>query len=187
MSPTVQEAIQLLEENVKSESLRRHCRSVGFAMREYAKHFNLSEEEQDKWEIAGILHDFDFEKYPTPEQHPFEGVKILQEKNYPKDIIEAILGHGDHTKTPRKTKMARTLFAVDELCGLVIALAHVRPQKLESMTPKSVKKVLKKKEFAATINREDINKGIQELNVNQDEHFTIVIRALESHSKELGL
>jgi len=185
MTPTLQNALSLLKENVKSQSLQRHCLSVGFAMKEYAKHLNLSPQEQEKYEIAGILHDFDFEKYPNLEQHPFEGVKILRSLNYSEDIVEAILGHGDHTKVPRVSIMAKTLFAVDELSGLIIALAHARPTNLSGMTPKSIKKALKKPGFAKAINRDDIQKGITELGVDKDEHFSICIKALQNHAKEL--
>jgi predicted hydrolase (HD superfamily) len=186
MKPTLQNALSLLHENVKSLSLINHCRSVGFVMKEYAIYFNLPKELQEIYEITGILHDFDYEKFPSLEQHPFQGIKILKSLDYPEEIIQAILGHGNHTNTPRTTKLAKTLFAVDELSGFVLALAKVRPGNFESMTPKSIKKALKKKGFAQAINRDEIKQGIDELNVEKDKHFQIVINALSKYSKELG-
>ncbi len=184
--PTIQQAINLLHENVKSPSLIRHCGAVGFAMRAYAKYFNLSKEEQEKWEITGILHDFDYEKFPSLDKHPYEGIKILKQLNYSEEIIRAILSHGNHTNTPRQTIMEKTLFAVDELCGFVLALAYVRPNNLNGMSPASIKKALKKKGFAEKINRDDIEKGIKELEIDLNTHFEIVIKALTTNAQELG-
>ncbi len=184
--PTIQQAINLLQEHVKSPSLIKHCRAVGFAMQAYAQHFNLAKEEQEKWEITGILHDFDYEKFPSLDKHPYEGIKILKEEKYPEEIIRAILSHGDHTNTPRISLMEKTLFAVDELCGFILALAYVRPNNLNGMSQESVKKALKKKGFAEKINRSDIEKGMQELQIESNTHFEIVIKALTNNVKELG-
>lgn len=182
---TKQQAINLLNENVKSESLRKHCLAVAIAMEAYAKKFQ-KENEVEKWWITGLLHDFDYEKYPSLEQHPFEGVKILKQQNYPQEIIEAILGHGNHTRIPRTSLIAKTLFAVDELSGFIIALAKVRPNNFEGMSAESVKKALKKKDFAKAINREEIEQGIQELNINKEKHFETVIAALKNNKIQLG-
>jgi len=182
---TKHSALDLLHEYVQSDSLRKHCLAVATAMEAYAKKFQ-KENEAEKWWITGLLHDFDYEKYPSLEQHPFEGVKILKEQSYPQEIIEAILGHGNHTHVPRKSQMARTLFAVDELSGFIIALAKVRPNNFEGMSAESVKKALKKKDFAKAINREEIEQSIIELGANKEEHFETVITALKSNKKQLG-
>ncbi|PIN92842.1 HAD family hydrolase [Candidatus Pacearchaeota archaeon CG10_big_fil_rev_8_21_14_0_10_31_24] len=178
---TRQEAIDLLNEYITSESLKRHCYSVAYSMEEYAEKFK---EDKDLWFITGLLHDFDYEKFPTIPEHVTEGVKILKEINCPEEIIEAIQGHADYTGIPRNTLMAKTLFAVDELSGFVIALAKVKQG--FDMDSNSIKKALKKKGFASGVNRECIQKGIEELNVNQDEHFELVIQAQRKHAKELG-
>ncbi len=183
MNITRESSFELLYNWVSSESLRRHCLAVAAAMENYASVFK---ENSEIWWITGLLHDFDYEKHPTLEEHPTEGVKVLKELEYPKEIIEAILSHGNHTGVPRVSPMAKTLFAVDELSGLLVALAKVRADNFETMTSDSVEKALKKKGFAAAINREDIEQGISELNINRKEHFERVIAALKSHKKELG-
>lgn len=180
---TREEAISLMHENVKAESLRKHCYSVAAAMEAYAEKYS---EDKDKWWICGLLHDFDWEIHPTMEQHPSEGVKMLRKKGYDEDICIAIMGHGNHTGVKRESLMAKTLFAVDELSGLIVALARVRPGNFDGMSASSVKKAMKKKEFAAAINREDIKQGILEMRVNEDEHFSLVINALSNIKKELG-
>jgi len=143
-------------------------------------------EDKDKFWICGLLHDFDFEKYPTLEQHPSEGVKVLKELGYDEEILEAIMGHGNHTGVKRESVMAKVLFGVDELSGFVTAVARVRPANFEGMKPKSVKKKLKEKSFAAAISRDDINQGIEELGVDRDEHIELVIGALEKIKEDLG-
>jgi len=176
------DALKLLTEYVGQESLRKHCLAVESAMRAYARKIG---DDEEKWGIVGLLHDFDYEKYP--DEHPMKGSVILREKGYPEDVIEAILGHNqERSGVERKSQMAKTLYAVDELCGMVMATAHVRPTKLEGMTPQSVKKNLKKKGFAAAVSREDITKGIQELGVPEDEHIALIISAMQGISKELG-
>ncbi|KKU91186.1 MAG: Metal dependent phosphohydrolase [Candidatus Jorgensenbacteria bacterium GW2011_GWA1_48_11] len=177
------EALALLHEYVQSESLRRHCLAVEAAMRAYAKKYN---EDADEWGICGLLHDFDFEKYPSVPSHPIEGSKILREKGYPENIITAILGHASHTDTPRESQMAKCLFAVDELCGFLTALAHIRPDNFSGMSVASVEKNLKKKGFAAKINRGEIDRGIEELGVPRAEHIELTIKALQGVFKELG-
>ena len=176
-------ALELLQEYTKSDALRKHGLAVEAVMRAYAKYYG---EDEEKWGICGLLHDFDYEKYPTEEEHPSKGSEILKEKGYPKDIITAILGHGNHTGVARETLMAKTLFAVDELSGFVVAVALVRPDNFNGLKPKSVKKKLKDKGFAAKVNRQDIEQGIEELGVDKDEHIQKVIDALQNISAELG-
>jgi putative nucleotidyltransferase with HDIG domain len=183
MNPTRNDAIQLLHIWVSTESLRRHCYGVAAAMESYALFFN---ENPDSYWITGLLHDFDYEKHPTLEQHPIEGSRILKEKGYPEEIILAILGHGNHTGVPRASNMAKALFAVDELSGLLVALAKVKVDNFDSMDANSVEKALKKKGFAAAINRQDIEQGIAELGVSRAQHFERVIAALKLHKAELG-
>ena len=182
--PTKQDAIILLNESVKSESLLRHCYSVAFAMQSYANKYEPDKKEI--WFITGLLHDFDYEIFPTIPEHCIEGAKILKEKGFSDEIIEAILGHANYSGVPRISNMAKCLFAVDELSGLILALAHVRPGKFEAMDADSVKKAMKKKGFASAINRDDIELGIKELGVSKEEHFNFVVNALREHAGELG-
>lgn len=189
MNKTREEAHQLLEQWVQSESLRRHMYAVEAAMRAYAKKYN---EDEELWGICGLLHDFDYEKYPSPDAeaktgHPFEGVKVLQEQGYPPEIIEAILGHALYSGTPRVSNMAKALFACDELCGFVVAVAKMRPEKLLGMDAGSVKKKLKDKKFAEKVSREDIELGITELGIDKDEHINFVIQALQPIAANLGV
>ncbi len=183
--PTYEDALKLLFEYTESENLRKHAFAVESAMRAYARKFG---EDEEKWAIVGLLHDFDYEKFPTPEQHPWVGSKILEERGYPDDIRKAILGHADYTGVPRDTLMAKVLYACDELCGFITAVALVRPnKKLEEVTVESVKKKLKDKAFARSVNREDIYKGAEELGVPLDEHIQFVIDAMKSIADKLGL
>jgi putative nucleotidyltransferase with HDIG domain len=161
---------------------------VEAAMRAYAKKFG---EDEEMWAIAGLLHDFDYEKYPAYNEtdktgHPFEGVRELEKLGYPKEIIEAILGHALYSGVPRASKMAKILFACDELCGFIIACALMKPDKLASLDAKSVKKKLNNKNFAAKVSREDIALGLTETGMPEDEHFQFVINALRGISLELG-
>jgi len=180
-----EEAYQLLTEYTQKEALLNHALSVEAAMRAYARKFNQDEE---AWGIVGLIHDFDYEKYPTLEFHPMEGAKILRQKGYPEEWVTAILGHAEHTGVPRETLMAKTLFAVDELCGFITAVAYVRPNRqLAEVKVKSVKKKLKDKRFAAQVSREDILKGAEELGVDLDEHIDFVIKAMQGIADQLGL
>ena len=182
---TREEAYALLTEYTKKENLIKHALAVEAAMRAYARKFG---EDEEAWGIVGLLHDFDYEMYPSLEDHPFKGAEILREKGYPEEWIEAILGHAEHTGVPRKTNMAKALFAVDELCGFITAVALVRPdKKLDSVKVKSVKKKLKDKAFARQVSREDIRKGAEELGVDLDEHIAFVLEAMKSVSDKLGL
>ncbi|QAR32549.1 HDIG domain-containing protein [Geovibrio thiophilus] len=178
-------AYALLTEYTKSDSLLKHALSVEQAMRAYARRLGGDEE---KWGIAGLIHDFDYEQFPTLEDHPYKGCEILREKGWTEDIIRAVMSHGEHTGVTRETPMEKALFAVDELCGFLLACAYVRPDRKISMVEvKSVKKKLKDKSFARAVNREDIAKGIEELGVEADEHIRFVIDALSEISDELGL
>jgi len=183
---TRQDAFNLLEEWVKSDSLRIHCFGVASVMEEYAKKNSLSDREADDWWICGLLHDFDWEKYPDICVHPKKGCEFLQREGYSEEIIQAILGHNPRLGFSRKSDMSKTLFAVDELSGLIIALAKVRPGNFEGMNSKSVKKAIKKKDFAAAVSREDINLGVEELGADRDIHFEIVILALSRVKDKLG-
>lgn len=187
--PSRAEAWNLLTEWVQSESLRRHMLCVEAAMRVYAEKYGGDREE---WGLAGLLHDLDYEKYPNPDPaaktgHPFEAVKLLKEKKYSEEILEAILGHATYSGTPRASQMAKCLFAVDELCGFLVAIAYMRPDKLAGITPDAVRKYLKKKKFAEKVSREEIAQGVAELGVSEDEHFSLVAGALRSIAGELGL
>ncbi len=177
-----EKSLQLLKKYIKEESLIKHCLSVESAMRFYADKFG---EDIERWGVVGLLHDFDYEKWP--EDHPLKGSEILKEEGYSEDVIEAILSHNSkRTGVERKTKMAKTLYAVDELTGMIMATAYVRPTSLDGMKPRSVKKNLKKKGFAATIDRDEIERGIEELGVEKDEHIDLVIKSMQKISQELG-
>lgn len=179
-----QDSLSLLKEYTKNEALLKHMYAVEAAMRAYAR---KSGEDENKWGIVGLLHDFDYEMYPNAPDHPLKGSEILKEKGYPEDIRRAILGHATYSGITRDTQMAKTLYAVDELCGFVMACSLVRPNKIADLQPSSVKKKLKDKSFAANVNREDIIKGTEELGVPLDEHIQFVIDAMRSISSELGL
>jgi putative nucleotidyltransferase with HDIG domain len=157
--------------------------AVEAAMRAYARRFG---EDEEKWGITGLLHDMDYEKHPTPDEHPMVGVRELESKGYPEDVIHAIKGHADYLDVPRDTLMSKTLYAVDELSGFIVACALVRPEGLENMKAKSVRKKMKQKSFAAAVNREDIVRGAEELGVDLGEHIEFVAGALRERSSELG-
>ncbi len=183
--PTRAEAWEVLTEYTKSDSLRKHALAVEAAMRAYARKFGENEEE---WGVVGLLHDFDYEKYPTLEDHPIRGSEILREKGYPPEMVSAILAHAPHTGEPRETLMAKTLFAVDELTGFVTAVALVRPSKrVAEVKPKSVKKKMKDKAFARAVNRDEIREGTEGLDVEFAEHVQMVVDAMAGIADELGL
>jgi putative nucleotidyltransferase with HDIG domain len=179
-----------MHEYTASESLRKHMLAVEGAMRAYAQKFG---EDEERWGTAGLIHDFDYERFPNnshsaTEEHPSEGVRLLRSKGYPEDILQAILGHAHYTNTPRESKMAKTLFAVDELTGLITATALVRPTKsVHEVDARSVRKKMKDKAFARGVSREDVVNGANELGVELDEHITFVIAAMQARSAELGL
>ncbi|MCK4579527.1 MAG: HDIG domain-containing protein [Candidatus Marinimicrobia bacterium] len=183
--PSRDDAWKLLNEYTKSEALVRHGRAVEHIMRSWAKHTGADEE---LYGIVGLLHDFDYEKYPTMEEHPAKGSEILAERGYPEEVRTAIMGHATYTGVPRESDVAKALFAFDELTGFMFAVTYVRPSKsIREVKPKSVKKKLKQRSFAASVNREDIEQGIIELGVDRDEHIQFVIDALTEIDEELGL
>ncbi|MCA1629578.1 MAG: HDIG domain-containing protein [Acidobacteria bacterium] len=186
--PTREEAWELLREYTKGDSLRRHAVAVETAMRACAARYGGDTADPDEWGMAGLLHDFDYEMYPTAEEHPFKGSEIMRERGYPEHIRRAIMGHATYTGVERDTEMAKALFATDELCGFLVACALVRPDKsLDGLEVKSVKKKLKDKAFARSVNRDDIHQGVAELGVDLDEHIQFVIDALRPVQAEIGL
>ena len=184
------DALALMHEYTESDALRKHMYAVEAAMRAYARHYG---EDEDTWGLVGLLHDFDYERYPNPEhksdeEHPSFGVRLLRERGVPQPLLDAILGHASYTGVPRTSLLARTLFAVDELCGFLVACALVRPSKsLQDLEVKSVKKKLKDKAFARGVNRDEVIQGADELGVPLDEHIGFVIEALRSVEGRLGL
>ena len=186
--PSRDSAWALLNEYTKSESLLKHALAVEAAMRWYAEYFKQSPEEIEKWGITGLIHDFDYEQYPTATDHPFKGNQILKEVGYPDDIREAIMGHATYSGVPRASLMAKALFAVDELSGLVTASVLVRPDKsIHNLEVKSVRKKMKDKAFARGVNRDDVILGAQELGIELEQHIANVVEGLRRASKELGL
>ncbi|MEM6336894.1 MAG: HDIG domain-containing metalloprotein, partial [Bacteroidota bacterium] len=179
---TYPDALALLHEWTQSDSLRRHAYAVEAAMGHYAK---LMGEDETLWRITGLLHDMDYEKHPTMDEHPIVGVAELRRLGYPEEMLDAILGHAPHTGTPRTSALAKTLFAVDELSGFTVAVAYVRPTGLQGMKVKSVKKKLKDKAFAAAVSRDDIRQGAEELGVDLDTHIARVIEALAGESERV--
>jgi putative nucleotidyltransferase with HDIG domain len=178
-----QDAWNLLIEWVQSQSLRRHMLAVEAAMRTYAPRFDGDVE---LWGATGLLHDLDYERYPSLEDgHPRYALRELEARGYPPELVRAVASHADFMGVPRETPMEKTLFAVDELSGFILACAYVRPQKLEGMTPKSVRKKLKQPSFAAAVNRDDLYQGAEDLGVEFDEHLTVVIGALADREGEL--
>jgi predicted hydrolase (HD superfamily) len=178
------EAWKLLCEYTKSENLRRHGLAVEACMRAYARKFS---EDEDKWAVVGLIHDFDYELYPNAPDHPLKGSEILNNLGYPEDVRRAILGHADYAGVPRDTMMAKSLFACDELAGFITACALVRPDRIQSLEPRSVRKRMKDKAFARAVHREDITAGAEELGVDINEHIELCIKAMQSISSQLGL
>jgi len=175
----------LLTEFTQSESLRKHALAVESCMRAYARKFGENEE---TWAITGLLHDFDYERHPTPEEHPFVGEKILAERGYPEEIRRAILSHAQYSGVPRQSKMEKTLFACDELAGFITACAMVKPSKsLAEVEAKSVRKKMKDKAFARAVSRSDITEGAAELGIELEEHIAFCVDAMRSVAGELGL
>jgi putative nucleotidyltransferase with HDIG domain len=183
--PTREEAWALVREWTESESLRKHMLGVEAAMRAYAREFG---EDEELYGVTGLLHDLDYERYPDlGTGHPRKALELFEEKGYPPELIEAVAGHATFLGVPRETRMAKTLYAVDELSGFITACAYVRPDGIQGMTPKSVKKKLKQPSFAAAVNRDEIHEGAEDLGVDFDEHVAFVIRAMEERADELGL
>lgn len=188
--PTREEALALQHEYTKSDSLRKHMLAVEAAMRSYAAKYG---EDPDRWGLAGLIHDFDYERFPNAahsatEEHPAAGVRILRERGWPEDILEAVLGHATYSGVARETRMAKALFAVDELTGLITATALVRPSRsLNEVDARAVRKKMKDKAFAKGVNRDDVLLGAQELGVDLDEHVQFVIDAMRGSAEALGL
>ena len=198
-----QTAWQLLTTYTKNESLLKHALGVEAAMRAYARKFgdeapscltsrngghDGASEDEELWGVTGLLHDFDYELHPTAEEHPAWGKPVLEAAGYPPEVVYAIQSHGDHTGLPRRTRLDKTLYAVDELVGFIVAVALVRPTKsLFDVEAASVRKKMKDKAFARAVNREEIVRGAAELGVDLDEHITFVIQAMQGIAGELGL
>jgi putative nucleotidyltransferase with HDIG domain len=188
--PSREDALALMESWTASESLRKHMLSVETAMRAYARQYG---EDEHRWALAGLLHDFDYERFPNAAQaadaeHPSEGVRHLRTLGYPDDICTAILGHALFTGVPRETRMAKVLFAVDELCGLITAAALVRPSRsVMDLEASSVKKKMKDKAFARGVSREDVVNGAADLGVELEAHIAFVIEAMRGSASALGL
>ena len=177
--------LEFLRRYVKTDMLLKHLLTVEAVMRGYAVKYGADAE---RWGLAGLLHDFDWEICPTPESHPTYGAEILREQAYPEDIIRAVLTHGEHTGIPRESLMEHTLFAVDELSGFIRAVALVRPGKsLDDLTPRSVHRKLRDKNFAKEVNREDIRKGAAELGVDLDEHISFIIQSMKPIAARIDL
>jgi putative nucleotidyltransferase with HDIG domain len=188
--PSRGQTLALMHEFTASESLRKHMLSVETVMRAYAEKLGADVE---RWGTAGLIHDFDYERFPNnahspTEEHPSEGVRILRSRGYPEDILEAILGHAQYCGVPRVTPMAKTLFAVDELTGLITATALVKPTKsVHDVDARSVRKKMKDKAFARGVSREDVVQGAEELGVDLDEHIAFVIAAMQRNADTIGL
>ena len=188
--PSREEALAIVHEYTASDSLRKHMLAVEAAMRAYAERFG---EDPERWGLAGLLHDFDYERYPNAahsptEEHPAWGVRLLREKGYPDDILQAILGHATYCDVPRETPMARTLFAVDELCGLVTATALVRPSRsVHEVDAKAVRTTMKDQACARGVTRDDGVRGAAELGVDLDEHLQFGVDAMRRRADDLGL
>jgi putative nucleotidyltransferase with HDIG domain len=180
-----QAAWGLLTEFTQSESLRKHAMSVEACMRAYARKLG---EDEELWGLVGLIHDFDYEKYPSAEDHPFKGSEILKERGYSEEIRRAILSHAEYSGVPRETTMEKTLFACDELAGFITAATLVKPSKsLAELDAKSVRRKMKDKAFARSVNRDDIINGAADLGVDLDEHITFCIEAMKAVAAELGL
>ena len=179
------DAFALVCEYTQSDSLRKHMMAVETALRAYARKFG---EDEEKWGIVGLLHDFDYERWPNPPDHPLKGAEILAAKGYPGDVIYAIKSHADYLpECPRVSRLDKTLYACDELAGFITAVAVVRPEGIGGMQASSVKKKLKQKGFAAAVKREDITRGAEDLGVPLDEHIQFVIDAMSANAQLLGL
>lgn len=185
MTPTREQAYALLTEHTKNANLVKHALCVEAAMRHYARIYGGDEE---RWAVAGLLHDFDYEEHPSLEEHPFVGAEILRRLDYPDDIVDAVLGHADHTGVPRTTQMARVLYAVDELTGFIVACALVRPSKsLLDLPVKSVTKKFKDKAFCRAIDRDHLRDAAAEIDVPLRDHVENVLTALQGIASDLDL
>lgn len=185
MAPTRDDAWRLFCEWTESDSLRTHVLAVEAAMRAYAHEWG---EDEERWAVTGIVHDLDYERYPDLETgHPRIAIEELRRLGYPEEVVDAVAGHADYLGVPRVSRLAKTLYAVDELAGFLTACAMVRPTGIVGMTPKSVKKKMKQPSFAAAVDREDLRRGADELGVDFDAHVARVIGAMEQRADDLGL
>ena len=184
VEPTREHAWETLMRHTQSEALRRHALAVEASVAAYARTFG---EDEEFWGVCALLHDFDYEIHPTLDQHPQDGAPILREEGYPEVVIDGVLSHAEHLGLPRDTLLKKTLFACDELAGFIHACGLVRPDGIETLEPKSVRKKLKQPSFAAGVNREDVYKGAEELGVELNEHIAFVIAAMRPIAGELGL
>ena len=184
MDSTRDRAWETLTRYTKSESLLRHALAVEASTRFYAVKFG---EDEELWSVAALLHDFDYEIHPTLDKHPQDGAPILREEGYPEEVVETVLSHAEHLSLPRDTLLKKTLFACDELSGFIHACGLVRPNGLEGLEPKSVRKKLKQPSFAAGVHRDEVYRGAEELGIELDEHIGNVVTALQPIAGELGL
>lgn len=183
--PSREDALALLHAWVENPALRKHCLCVETAMRACARAAGADE---DRWGLAGLVHDFDWERHPDMERHPVAGVAVLREQGWPDDICRAVLGHATHTGVPRETPMAKALFACDELCGFLVACSLVMPDRsIANVEPASVRKKLKRADFARSVSRDDIVAGAAEMGVDLDAHVAFVLDALKGNREALGL
>jgi putative nucleotidyltransferase with HDIG domain len=179
------QAWELFCEWTQSPSLRKHVLAVEAAMRAYARRFG---EDEEYWGLVGMLHDLDYERHPDLETgHPRVALQVFEKLGFPPEFIRAVASHADFLEVSRDSQLEKSLFAVDELCGFIMAVAYVRPEGIHGMTPKSVKKKMKTPAFAAAVNREELRAGAEKLGVDFDEHLAFVIAALEPHAEELGI
>ena len=184
MQPTRDQAWETLAKYTQSEALRRHALAVEAAVGAYARKFG---EDEELWRVTALLHDFDYEMHPTLDKHPQDGAPILREEGYPEEVVEGVLSHAEHLGLPRDTLMKKTLFACDELAGFIHACGLVRPDGIETLEPKSVRKKLKQPSFAAGVNRDDVTNGAEELGVDLNEHIAFVTEAMRPVASQLGL
>jgi putative nucleotidyltransferase with HDIG domain len=183
--PTREQAWDLVCEWVQSDSLRKHLLGVEAGMVAYAGRFG---EDEELWAVTGLVHDLDYERYPDLDTgHPRYALRELEERDYPREVIDAVAGHAEFLGVPRETRLAKTLFAVDELSGFIAACALVRPTGIEGMKPRSVRKKLKQPSFAAGVDREQVTRGAEELGVDFDEHVAFLIEAMSARADELDL
>ncbi len=184
MEVTRERAWETLTRYTKSEALLRHALAVEAAVRWYARN---ADEDEELWAAVALLHDFDYEIHPTLDRHPQDGAPILREEGYPEELVEAVLSHAEHLAMPRDTDLKRVLFACDELAGFIHACGLVRPDGIETLTPKSVKKKLKQPSFAAGVHRDEVYEGAELLGLELDEHIANVVAALQPIAPQLGL
>jgi putative nucleotidyltransferase with HDIG domain len=182
--PTREQAWKTLTKYTQSEALRRHALAVEAAVGAYARKFG---EDEELWRVTALLHDFDYEMHPTLDKHPQDGAPILREEGYPEDVVEGVLSHAEHLGLPRDTPLKKTLFACDELAGFIHACGLVRPDGIDTLEPKSVRKKLKQPSFAAGVNRDDVTNGAEDLGVELNEHIAFVTEAMRPIARELGL